>query len=69
MEGTKPAWQSKTLLLNGIAGLIMFVSLFVPAASGVSTWISAHADVVGMVWAGLNMVLRLISKDKIVLKD
>lgn len=67
--GVKKPWQSKTLFLNALAGLILFVSLFVPQASVAGEYLKNHADVVGMVWAGLNMVLRLITKDKIQLGD
>lgn len=63
------AWQSKTLFLNGFMGLVMFVALFFPQVAGIGDWVKAHADVIGMVWAGVNMVLRLITKDKIVLRD
>ena len=68
MENKKP-WQSKTMLLNGIAGLAMFVALFVPQAEGVKVFIEHNASQIGMIWGILNMVLRSVTKDKIVLGE
>lgn len=68
MENKKP-WQSKTLLLNGVAGLIAFVALFWSGASGVSTFLGAHAAEIGVGWSLLNVILRAVTKDKISLAD
>lgn len=65
----KPPWQSKTLLLNGIGGLIAFVSLFWAGAAPVSEWLSTNAALIASIWAGLNVALRLLTKDKIQLGD
>ena len=66
---TKKPWQSKTLLLNGIAGLLAAVALFVPQAADVQVFIAAHAAEIGMVWAILGIALRAVTKDKIGLGD
>jgi hypothetical protein len=68
MEVKKP-WQSKTMLLNGIGGLLVFLALFVPGAEGVSAWLNANGATVGMVWAFANMVLRMVTKGKIQLGE
>ena len=68
MENKKP-WQSKTLVLNALMGLVACVALFVPAASVVSSFLSANAPLVGAVWAMLNIVLRAVTKDKISLGE
>lgn len=65
----KKPWQSKTMLLNGIGGLVLFVGLFVPGAEVVDSFIKLNATTIGMVWSVLNMVLRAMTKDKIVLVD
>jgi hypothetical protein len=69
MSDTKKPWQSKTLLLNGIVGLMLCVGLFFPQVSVVTPWIQAHGAEIGTAWSVLNVVLRLISKDKISLTD
>ena len=68
MENKKP-WQSKTLVLNALLGLISCVALFVPGAKAVSDFINANGAMIGAIWAFANIVLRSISKDKIVLVD
>lgn len=68
METKKP-WQSKTLVLNGVSGLVLFVALFLPQAHVVSDFISAHGVEVGVAWSVLNVLLRAITKDKISLVD
>lgn len=55
----KAPWQSKTLWLN----LVMAISaLFIPA---VGTWISAHPEALVLIWSGVNIVLRFVTKDKV----
>lgn len=68
MESKKP-WQSKTLLINGILGILAFIGLFVPGAESVGLWINAHGAEIAMGWSVLNMGLRFITKDKIILID
>jgi hypothetical protein len=65
----KPAWQSKTMLLNGIGGLITFAALFLPQAMGIQTWIDGHGTEVLLIWQGLSMLLRFVTKDKVVLTN
>lgn len=55
----KKPWQSKTILLNFIAAA---TALFYPPAS---EWISAHPVEVSSLFAIANIVLRVISQDKI----
>lgn len=55
----KKPWQSKTLWIN----LAVAVSaLFVP---GGTDWISAHPVEITVGFSVLNIVLRLVTKDKI----
>ena len=61
MEETKKPWQSKTLITNLVVAL---AALFAP---GVSEWISANPDTMVMIWAGVNAVLRFVTKDKVVI--
>jgi hypothetical protein len=47
-------------------GALTFVGSFIPA---VQTFASEHVSEIGMVWSSLAIVLRFVSKEKIVLKD
>ena len=60
MEPTKSPLLSKTLWIN----VIMAALAFVPVAN---TWVVAHPEVTMLFFAGVNFLLRLITKDKITL--
>ena len=63
METSKKPWQSKTLVLNLLmaAGVLLYPPL--------SEWISAHPSEVASAWAVLGILLRLVTKEKIVLSE
>lgn len=63
MPEIKKPWLSKTIWLN-LAGAIL--ALVYPPASA---WLSANAEITFGFFAGLNILLRLVSKDKISLSD
>ena len=67
-EGKKP-WQSRTLVLNGVVGLCAAVGLFLPGALSISDWIAANGASVTLVWSLANMVLRVVTKEKVTLID
>jgi hypothetical protein len=54
----KPIYLSKTFWLNVVLALS-------PLLPGAPEFISAHPEVVAMVFAGLNVALRLISSGKV----
>lgn len=58
MENKKP-WKSKTLILNLIVAILAVA--YPPAVS----FIQANSELVMALFAGLNMILRLVTKDKI----
>ena len=58
----KPVWQSKTAWVN----VIMAIAAFIPP---VNDYIGKHPEAFVWGFAALNMVLRLISKGRIVLND
>lgn len=66
---SKPWYESKTILVNLVLGICAALSAVVPQLASVSAWINANASLIGMVWAGLNVVLRFVSKDAIQLGD
>lgn len=65
----KKPWKSKTLFLNGVMGLISFIMLFWEGASAAQTFIQANAVEIGMFWSLLNVVLRVVTKEKISLTE
>lgn len=66
---TKEPYKSKTIIINSILGLSMALTPFIPQLAVVKTFIETNAVLLGTVWSVLNIVLRAISKDKIVLTD
>lgn len=59
---SKPFWQSKTILVNILMGLAMILANFVPAASD---FIKQYFAEAGSAWALINVVLRLVTKNKV----
>lgn len=59
MEEGKKLWLSKTLWTNV---LVAAAAMFAP---GVSNWISANPETMVMIWAGVNALLRLVTKEKL----
>ena len=68
MEPKKP-WQSKTILVASILGLVSALSPFVPALEPVRVWIEQNGVLISSLWGVLAIALRAISKDAIQLKD
>lgn len=62
MDSKKP-WLSKTVWVNLVAAILALV--YPPAGE----WIASRPEVTMGLFAGLNVILRLISKDKISLLD
>lgn len=62
MEEAKKPWLSKTVWFN----LLLAAAAFYPPAGD---WMAANIGMVASVWAGLAVVLRLVTKDKIKLVD
>jgi hypothetical protein len=60
---TKKPWQSKTLWINLLLAIAAIA--FPPAAE----FIKNSPEIVGAVFAGINVLLRLVSKDAIQLTD
>lgn len=56
----KPSYLSKTLWVN----LLLALAPFIP---GASDFVAANPDIAMSIVAGVNLILRLITKDKIVL--
>ena len=59
----KRPWQSKTLWANLVLGLASFASAWFPA---IGNFVSPSS--VGVVMGMVNMVLRMVTKDRIEMK-
>ncbi len=69
MNETKRPWQSKTLVVNAVLGVVAAVAVFLPGAQSVHDFITGHAAEIGMGWSILNIILRAVTKDKVALGD
>lgn len=58
-NGVKKPWLSKTLWMNLIMAVLV---MFWPAAGDV---VASHPEVATMVWSGINMLLRFVTKDQL----
>jgi hypothetical protein len=65
----KVFWKSKSMLFGFITALSSALSIAIPAFSSVSPFMSKNEAIIGMFWGVLAMVLRAVSKDKIVLGE
>lgn len=65
----KKPWESKTVLVNAALALIGVVAMFYAPASSVADWINGNGVLITSLWGVLNVVLRLITKDRITLTD
>lgn len=68
-QATKKPYESKTVIINAVLGVCMALSAFFPQLAVVKTFIETNAVLIGTGWSVLNIILRAISKDKIVLTD
>lgn len=62
MEAIKPWWQSKTILVNILAGVALILAEFKPEAA---EFIRQNLGETGIAWAFVNVVLRFVTKDKV----
>lgn len=61
MQSIKKPWFSKTLIVNFlVAGL---------ALGGLNEKLNLSAEQIGLALSGINILLRLVTKDKIGLED
>lgn len=60
VEAPKPAYLSKTVWMN----VVMAALAFIPGAAEL---IQANMEMYVLIWTGLATVLRMITKDKVVL--
>jgi hypothetical protein len=63
----KKPWQSKTVILNALAGLGALLALF--GVPGADTFVAEHGEKIGLVIAVANIVLRAVSKDRLSIKE
>ncbi len=69
MPTDKKPWESKTLVISALLGIVTSLLPFIPALSVVSDYINSHGVVLGIIWSVLAFGLRLITKGAISLGD
>lgn len=69
MNESKKPYQSKTIIVNAIMGLIAVAAMFIPQANNMATYMNNHASEIAMGWSILNIILRTITKDKVTLSE
>lgn len=68
-EQSKKPWESRTIILNAVLGVLVAVIEFIPAAKTYADYIQSHGSEIAVFWSILAIVLRTLTKDKIVLRD
>ena len=63
-----PAKVNKSLFLSKTFyfGLVTAIAPLFPP---VQAWVSANVETVGLIWSALAIVLRMVTKEKVVLLD
>ena len=62
-------FRSKTVWLNLIVGLATTLSAVAPSFNAVTEFVSGNTAIISGVWMVLGIVVRFITKDKVVLSD
>ena len=60
---TVKPWQSKVIVVNALAGLFLFVGMFVPQAHVINDFVVANPQGVAIFWSLANMLLRAIGSN------
>jgi hypothetical protein len=58
-------YQSKTIMVQILAGIAIIVGVFVP---GVGEFLAEHFAEAGAGWVAINTILRFVTKDKVQIK-
>lgn len=61
----KPAWQSKTMIAGAVTALLPFVPGIGPVLTG---WVGANPEAFSAALGILFSVLRIVTKEKVVVK-
>lgn len=69
VQGVKSPWQSKTILVNFAVMFVGALAIMVPSMVPVKAWIDANGVTIATALGVIGMILRVVSKDKIVLGD
>ena len=56
----KPMWASKTVWANMLMAIVAVIAVWVPKVAEI-----VNAEAVTMIFAMINIVLRMVTKDKI----
>lgn len=62
-------WKSKSMLFSMATGLFGVLVVAMPSLKPANDWLAANLGTVSIVWGVLGSILRMVTKDKIVLVD
>ncbi len=62
-------YKSKTMLLGIVTGIVGALCVAIPKLKPVNDFLASNVATIGIVWGVLTSILRVISKDKIVLTE
>ena len=65
----KKPYESKTIVIGAILGMVGAVSAFYPQANAISAWINANGGAIAAIWSVLAVALRFATKSAIQLGD
>ena len=68
MEDKKP-WQSKTILVMTLTGLLTTLAPFLPAAADIASYVNTHGVAVAQVMSVLGIWLRFVTKGRVKLEE
>lgn len=69
MEESKKPWESKTVWLNFVGGMIGALVLFFPHVQMIQEWITGNLPIISMVWGVLGIIIRAVTKGAITLQE
>jgi hypothetical protein len=65
----KKPWESKTIVIAAIVGILTSIVPFFPGLSAFQDWINSNGVLIGAGWSVLAIVLRSVTKDAVSLQD
>lgn len=68
MTSKKP-YESKTIVIGAILGMLGAISAFYPQANQITDWINANGGAIATGWSILAIALRMITKSAIQLGE
>jgi hypothetical protein len=65
----KKPWESKTVMIATVMGLLTVLVPFIPGMQAYSDWINTNGVAISGIWTVLAVVLRFVTKGAVSLED